>query len=288
MQIDESLVARLIGDQFPDWAQLAVRPVPNGGHDNRTFRLGADMSVRVPSHQEYAMQVAKEFRWLPALAPHLPLPIPVPLRLGKPGQGLPWQWTVNRWLEGQDAGTGAIVDREQCARDLAGFLNALRSVDAKGGPAAGPHSFYRGGDLSHYDGEARECMHRLRDVVATRAALDVWESALGAAWQEAPVWVHGDVAAGNLLVREGRLSAVIDFGLSTTGDPACDTTIAWTLFRGESRKVFRRDLTVDEGTWARGKGWGLWKAMLQLCEDRSEGTGNGQAFLQVIEDILAD
>ena len=288
VQIDAPLVARLIADQFPDWADLPVRPVKNSGHDNGTFHLGDEMSVRLPSAQRYAAHTTTEHVWLPKLAPHLPLPIPIPLASGEPAHGYPWHWTINRWLAGENAAIGRIDDPSQFAKDLAHFLNALQTIEAKDAPAPGLDNFFRGGELSVYDDETRECIDELRDVVDPRAATAIWESSLQAKSSGPPVWVHGDVAVGNLLVERGRLCAVIDFGQLAAGDPACDVTIAWTLFTEESRETFRAELSVDEATWARGRGWGLWKALLDLRRHRPSNPAEAARAQRVINDIDSD
>jgi aminoglycoside phosphotransferase (APT) family kinase protein len=264
--IDAALVERLVAAQFPQWAGLPVRPVELDGWDNRTYRLGDDLTVRLPSHPAYAAAVAKEQEWLPRLAPYLPVPVPVPVGRGRPGCGYPLPWTVNRWLPGTTADPARIDDVAAFAADLAGFLVALRTVDAAGGPKAGDHSFHRGGNLGAYDEETRTCLAALADRPWAAEALEVWEVALDSRWTAAPVWVHGDVATGNLLVRDGRLSAVIDFGCSAVGDPACDLVIAWTFLPDQAREVFRAGVDLDEASWARARGWALWKALRGLVD----------------------
>lgn len=285
--IDADLVHRLVAAQFPRWKDLPVRPVASGGWDNRTFHLGDEMTVRLPSAAAYSQQVDKEHRWLPRLAPLLPLPIPAPLAMGIPAEGYPWHWSVYGWIEGETARRERIADLSRFAADLAGFLTALNRVDPIGGPVAGAHNFHRGGPLSVYDGEARQAIEALRGRVDTQAVGAVWEAALAATWQGPPVWFHGDVAWGNLLVNNGRLSAVIDFGTSGVGDPSCDLAIAWTLFEGQSREVFRAAMAVDDATWARGRGWALWKALITAAGL----IGNQSEFdhsWRVIDAVLAD
>ena len=259
--IDVSLVRELVASQFPDWAHLPIERVEPNGWDNRTFRLGSEMSVRLPSHQRYAAQVEKEQEWLPRLEPLLPLPVPTPLARGVPGQGYPWHWSVYGWLDGDTASVGQIDDLNAFGSDLARFLRALYQVDPSGGPAPGLHNFFRGGSLNVYDGETREAIEALEGQVDPDSVTEVWEAALEASWHGAPVWLHGDLAASNLLVRGGRLSAVIDFGCSAVGDPACDLVISWTFLSGTSREAFRSGLSMDGGTWARARGWALWKAI---------------------------
>ena len=263
--IGVSLVGRLVATQFPQWAGLPVTPVELSGWDNRTFRLGEDMSVRLPSAEGYVPQVEKEHRWLPLLAPQLPLAIPIPLAKGVPGEGYPFVWSVYGWLEGETATAERIADPSAFANALADFLTALQRINPEGGPLPGPHSAFRGGPLATYDGETRRAILTLEGEIDAEAATAVWEAALEATWHGEIVWFHGDVAAGNLLIKDGRLAAVIDFGCSGVGDPACDVAIAWTLLSGKSREAFRTALPVDRATWARGRGWALWKGLITLA-----------------------
>lgn len=286
LEIDVSLVRRLLV-QFPQWADLPVKRVDVDGWDNTTFRLGEDLSVRLPSAQAYAGQVEKEHRWLPRLAALLPLSIPVPLAMGVPANGYPWHWSVYRWLEGENATIKSIADLQQFATTLAQFLAALQRIDPADGPPPGQHNFFRGGPLTTYDSETRDAIATLRGRIDADAVTAVWEAALRATWHGPPVWLHGDVSAGNLLVEKGRLNAVIDFGCTAVGDPACDLTIAWTLLSGESRDAFRAALPLDRATWARGRGWALWKGLITLVKHTTNPTKARNAR-GVIDEVLVD
>jgi aminoglycoside phosphotransferase (APT) family kinase protein len=246
------------------------------------------MLVRMPSAADYAEQVKKEQQWLPRLAPLLPFPIPAPLGLGKPSEGYPWEWSVYRWLDGESAASGRIADLNSFAMSLAQFLIALQSIDAKNGPLAGPHSFYRGGSLSTYSAETREAIETLKGKIDVASAIEVWEAALATSWQRPPVWVHGDISVGNLLVKEGNLCAVIDFGQLAIGDPACDLAIAWTLFKGESRAIFRKTLSLDDGVWARSRGWALWKSLIYIVDGLTNMNFEASQSWHIINEILAD
>ena len=270
IHIDAALVRRLIAAQFPDWADLAVTEAQPQGHDHRTFRLGPRMSVRLPSAERYAVQAEKEARWLPRLAPRLPVAVPEVLASGRATDAFPWLWSVRRWIDGSPVTATMPPDRVALAEDLARFLRALHAIPAADGPLAGMHNFDRGGPLSTYDLEMRGLVDRLGDSGDAAAVLDLWTRALATTWQHAPVWVHGDIAADNLLIRDGRLAAVIDFGSSGVGDPACDLAIGWTLFAGESRAAFRLALPLDADTWSRGQAWALWKALLTLGDDPAD------------------
>ena len=280
--IDVSLVRRLIATQFPEWADLDIKPVELGGWDNKTFHLGRHMTVRLPSQAAYSGQVKKEQYWLPKLAPHLPLPISTPLAIGKPEAGYPLYWSIYKWLDGNTASIEHIEDLSQFATMLAKFLIALQQCDSTGGPIAGEHNFYRGGHLATYDAETKEAIENLEDKSYAEGATKIWNLAVKSTWQYPPVWVHGDIAIGNLLVNNGQLSAVIDFGQLGIGDPACDLAISWTLFTGASRDAFRSALNLDKDTWARGRGWALWKALCWAFP------GEKRVDWRVVDEVLAD
>jgi aminoglycoside phosphotransferase (APT) family kinase protein len=287
--ITVELVSRLVAAQFPQWADLPLRPVETDGWDNATFRLGDGMSVRVPSSELYVEQVEKEHRWLPVLARRLPLPIPEPLAMGSPGLGFTRPWSVNRWIDGVPVLTAGVADMPQFAADLADFLSALYRIDPAGGPLPGTHNFMRGAPPGFYDPATREALRALRGHIDTGLAAEVWEAALDSVFDGPPVWFHGDAQPGNLLLDErGRLSAVIDFGTAGIGDPACDTTIAWTFLSGESRRIFAKRLPFDAGTWARGRGWAIWKAMIVLVKQLDGDPAEAAETKHVIEQILAD
>jgi aminoglycoside phosphotransferase (APT) family kinase protein len=286
--IDAQLVSNLIREQFPQWSDLPIRAVKESGWDNRTFHLGAQMLVRLPSAPAYASQIEIEQRWLPLLAPKLPLAIPTPLARGSPTETFPMPWSIYRWIDGERASADRIADLDEFAGDLAAFLIALQRIEAKDGPPTGAQNFYRGGALSNYDAQARNAIEILGSKIDASRATLLWIEALSSSWDRAPVWVHGDVSCGNLLVQNGRLHAVIDFGQLAVGDPACDLAIAWTLFRGESRAAFRNALNIVDETWARGRGWALWKALIvasELVETNAVEYANPWG---VIESTLSD
>lgn len=283
-----TLVERLITAQFPAWADLPITPAVPQGWDNRTFRLGTTMSVRLPSAVGYVAQVEKEHRYLWQLAPLLPLPIPVPLAQGVPAAGYPYPWSIYRWLPGDTAVTAPIADLPQFATEVGHFLAALQQIDPSAGPPPGWHSQQRGGPLTAWDADTRRAIAALGDTIDAEAVTGVWDAALAAPWHGAPVWFHGDVAVGNVLVQDGRLSAVIDWGCAGVGDPACDTVMAWTLFRGESRDAFRAALPLDTTTWARGRGWAVWKALITLVADRYTDPAKADEARRVINAVLAD
>jgi aminoglycoside phosphotransferase (APT) family kinase protein len=288
ISVDAELVRRLVADQFPQWADLPVRPVANGGWDNWTFHLGSGMSVRLPSAAEYALAVEKEHRWLPELAPYLPVPIPVPLAKGAPGAGYPYSWSVYSWLDGEPAAADRIADPVRFAIDLAGFLSALQGIDPTGGPLPGLHNWFRGGTLRTYGREVQRALTALDGHVDVDLAREIWDDALDASWDGAQRWFHGDVAQGNLLVAGGELAAVIDFGTCGVGDPACDLAIAWTLLTTEGRRAFRERLSVDGAMWARGRGWALWKTLTACARTLGRAEEEAASARRVLGEILAE
>lgn len=263
---DVSLVRRLLAARFPQWADLPIQPVLSSGTDNAIYRLGDDMAVRLPRIHWATTQVEKERRWLPRLAPHLPLAIPVPLAMGTPAEGYPWHWSISPWLEGENATLKNLTDPREAARDLADFITILRRIDATGVPRPKPGN--RGAPLATRDADTRAAIASLRGILDKDEIDDVtaaWEAALQApVWDGSPVWIHGDLQSGNLLAQRGRLSAVIDWGGMGVGDPACDDQIAWNFFTAESRDAFRAALEDDDATWARGRGWALSVALIAL------------------------
>ncbi|GGZ32142.1 aminoglycoside phosphotransferase family protein [Streptomyces poonensis] len=288
--IDFSLVRRLVAAQFPRWADLPVVPVRSAGTANAMFRLGADLAVRLPRIAGAAQDVDKEHTWLPRLAPRLPVPVPVPLVKGAPGEGYPWGWSVYRWLDGENPrphlaaapGTG----QEALARDLAAFAAALHRADPAGGPPS-----YRSEPLAERDAVTRAALAELRDVVDvvdTGAATAVWEAALAAPpWPGPPVWIHADLQPGNVLTSGGRLSAVIDFGCLGLGDPAVDLIAAWYLLPATARPVFRTALAADGAAWARGRGWALSVALLELRAYRETNPVMAAVARHVVRELLA-
>ncbi|GGY24492.1 aminoglycoside phosphotransferase family protein [Streptomyces omiyaensis] len=281
--IDEGLVRRLVGAQFPRWAGLGVRRVDSAGTDNAMFRLGDELVVRLPRAQWADGQAEKEQRWLPRLAPGLPLPVPVPVGAGVPGEGFGRAWGVYAWLDGADAWASPVADLAHAAEELGRFGVALRAADTTGGPRS-----FRGGSVTDWEGGALPgavAALAAAGLLDERAALDAWERVLALpAWDRDPVWIHGDLLPGNLLTRDGRLSAVIDFGGLGTGDPAVDLMPGWTLLTAATRPRFRAASRVDDATWARGRGWALcWG----LVTDHHYGGGDGPGTAAVPNPVLA-
>ena len=261
IKIDKNLVKKLIAEQFPQWESLPIHAVAQSGWDNRTFHLGEEMVIRLPSDKEYEPQIEKEYRWLPSLSKQLSFQITQPIALGKPSSTYPWHWSINRWIEGESASRQNIHDIKCFAEALGKYLREFQSLDATGGPLAGAHNFYRGGSLNAYDHEMRLAIPKIKNSHEQSLAALLWQEALDSEWHLSPVWVHGDIAVGNILVRSGRLHGIIDFGQLAIGDPACDLVIAWNFFSSEERSVFKNAVQLDNDTWIRALGWAFWKTL---------------------------
>ncbi|WP_203962581.1 aminoglycoside phosphotransferase family protein [Actinocatenispora thailandica] len=251
--VSVELVRRLVAEQRPDLAGLDVAVLANGW-DNLVCRLGDRLLVRLPRRAMAAELVAHEQRWLPELAPRLPLPVPAPVFAGRPGHGYPWPWSIVPYLPGRVAADTPPVS-SAAAVALGGFLAALHTPAP---PDAPPHAS-RGIPLARRAEGVADLLARLDDPSRRVAAAGLWQAVLEVpGWLGPPQWLHGDLHPANLLVERGALSAVLDFGDLTSGDPAGDLSVAWMLFDADHRSVFRAAYgAADDHTWQRARGWAL-------------------------------
>ena len=253
----DDIARALIGTQFPQWAHLSLSSIASTGTDNAIYRLGDELGIRLPRIERAVDAVTKEHAWLPCLAGHLPVPVPEPVTLGQPGGGYPYPWLVFRWLDGADVLAAPVADWSQLAREVADFVAALERIDTVRAPPAG----YRAGPLAPHANDTRAAIIGLGGVLDADRALTIWDEAVAAEpWTGAPVWVHGDLLPGNILLQDGHLSGIIDWGATGVGDPACDAMLAWSL-PPDARAIFRSALAIDEATWARGRGWTVQQAV---------------------------
>jgi aminoglycoside phosphotransferase (APT) family kinase protein len=289
-EIDAALVSRLLTEQFPHWAGAPVRVVESSGTDNVTFRVGADLAVRLPRTERTQGQVRKDVTWMPRLAPHVPLAIPEPLALGRPSEDYPFDWAVYRWLDGEPFQLDRLTDPIAAARGLAEFVRCLQRVDTTGAPVPPADPFSRGTPLAPRDALFREALEELRDEFDTGLMLAAWEASLAAdTWDGTPRWIHGDLMAGNVLVSGGELSAVIDFGTAWAADPAGDLLPAWYLFEADSRRAFRDAMEVDQDTWTRARGWVLSMELIVIPYYRANHPGEERdTEHSFIAELLAD
>ncbi|WP_433271138.1 aminoglycoside phosphotransferase family protein [Micromonospora vinacea] len=267
-QVDVSVdvVSALVADQFPRWRGLPVRPLPSAGTVNALFRLGPDIVLRFPllpsTDPEQRAELRREQEYAVLLGAHVPVAVPEPLGLGEPGDGYPGPWTAYQFIPGETAQPDRIGDLDVFARDLADVVTALRGIDAGGRVWSGNG---RGGPLAAEDTDVRAALAVSGALTDTAALAEVWDRCRAARRDDpADVWIHADLMPGNLLVRDGRLAAVIDLGAVGVGDPAVDLMPAWNLFDAGSRETYRRALGVDDATWERGRGWALQQAINAL------------------------
>ena len=261
LEIDETLVRRLLAGQFPKWADLPLRRIEPSGTVNAIFRLGDELSVRLPRRKGPTTPGSREFEWLPKLAPLLAVDVPVPVAQGRPSAGYPWFWEVHRWIEGETVPVTEI-DPVQAAHDLASLVGAMQKIDPAGAPQG------RGIPLAERDQEMRYWLARFHGDPRVTAE---WDRALAATpWDRGPVWHHGDLDVRNWLVRDGRISGVIDWGAMGVGDPACDVMVAWKLHSPAARDAFREALPTDGATWVRARGWVVSQAVAILAYYTSE------------------
>jgi aminoglycoside phosphotransferase (APT) family kinase protein len=264
--VDDALARRLVADQLPEWADLAVRPVTAWGTDNAVYRLGDDMVVRLPRTARTSRTLEMERYWLPRLAPRLPLAVPVPLACGAPSDAYPFPWSVYRWLPGENATPDRVADSGQLATDLAQFVAAMQRIELRDGPRPNDVNVFRGEALARRNARTRASIGSLQGELDTVAIAAVWDEALAApGWDGQPVWLHGDLDSRNLLAEDGRLTGVIDFGTLSVGDPAWDVMVAWKMLSAEARDGFRVTLSVDDGTWSRSRGLAVAQAVTALA-----------------------
>jgi aminoglycoside phosphotransferase (APT) family kinase protein len=265
IDISRTTVRQLLVTQFPQWKDLSIEPVMPLGTDNALYRIGEEMVMRLPRRERTVETLLKERRWLPRLAPHLPLSVPIPIAEGQPHVGYPFPWSVYSWIKGENATVKAVKDLNQFVFDLADFIAELQKIDSSAGPGPGEHNFFRGAPLRSRDEMTRSAIEMLGDTVDRDTVTAVWEAALAVGENKHPPrWIHGDLDSRNLLIEQGRLCAVVDFGCLGVGDPACDFMSAWKLFPSEARDLFRTRLSIDDSAWLRSRGWVLSQALMIL------------------------
>ena len=266
VEITPDVVGRLVLSQFPEWSSLPLRPLPSSGTVNALFRLGDDIVLRFPlqprpdeSHRAALIEEQTNAR---RIARHVPLTVPEPIAIGEPGAGYDGPWTAYRWIPGHTADERTMGDPHVFARDLAEFVAAFHRVDTGGRRWAGSG---RGGSLRALDAQVLGALGESTALTDVPKLTELWERCLAASEHDSPdVWIHADLMPGNLLVREGRLAAVIDFGAVCVGDPAVDLMPAWNLLPRDARETYRDALGVDATTWERGRGWAIVQAIMAL------------------------
>jgi aminoglycoside phosphotransferase (APT) family kinase protein len=290
--IDLALVRRLVDEQLPQWSSLPLAELPASGTDHRLVRLGDELLVRLPRVDWAIGQSEVEARWLPKLAPHLPVAVPERVAVGEPAHGYPWAWSVCRRIPGRAPDRWSAEDRQAIAEPLGRFCAALRAVDPTGGPVAGVATS-RGSLHGERDELTRSSIAAVADELDAAALMAVWEAALAVpAYDGPPAWMHADLLAGNLLVDEvdgvTSLVAVIDWGPMGVGDPAPDAATGWALFDAGTREAFRASAGFDDATWARGRGWALSTAAIALPYYRATSPSIAANARATLAEVLAD
>jgi aminoglycoside phosphotransferase (APT) family kinase protein len=286
--IDVPLVRELVAVQFPQWAALPLEPVESSGLVNAIYRLGSDLSVRLPLRPSSIDAVRREQAKLAALAPFLPVAIPAVEAIGAPTDAFPGEWSVHRWLTGTHPSADALADPRGLATDLAAFVDAFRRIDLPDRPPAYPGERRTRAPMAEMDSSTRKAIGELDGLIDTRAALASWEESLAAPYDGREVWVHSDLTPGNLLVSaQGRLTAVLDFETCGVGDPACDLFPAWHLLPANLRDEFRTALDVDDATWLRGRGRVLSQAVIVWSYQKDTNPAIANYARHVIGEVLA-
>lgn len=279
------LAKKLIDTQFPKYSHLSITEVKDQGHDNVTYRLGDKLLIRIPTTEIYAQKVSIEQEFLPKLAPYLHTNIPTPIGMGSPSKDYPLPFSIYEWIDGESANHVDSDNLNNIAIELATFLKELQSVDLNG-PMPGQHNWWRGDHLSVYDEDARKQISNLATTIDSNACLSLWEKACNTQWQHPPVWIHGDLSSGNIIIKDNQLHGIIDFGCMGMGDPACDLVIAWTYLPKEASNIFINSLSLDDDTWLRAKGWALWKATYELCQMKDHNTSKAKTQKDIIHKLL--
>ena len=288
VDITPSLVRLLLKEQHPELADLPLVDSGNGW-DNKVYRLGDGLAVRLPRRSAAASLVEHEQRWLPELAPRLPIAIPIPIRTGRPGCGYPWAWSITPWFEGTSAVSSPLRDPHTAAVELSAFVSALHLP----APHDAPRNPFRGVPLANRTPSIDERVKQLDGIVDSVAVMRIWDAALHACkWSGPPVWIHGDLHPANLLVVDAHITAVLDFGDLTAGDPATDLSVAWLLLPSPARATFReatREMgeAIDDDTWTRARGWALLFGLIFLSSSRDDEVMRAMGR-RTLDRVLAD
>lgn len=284
-QITKELVTTLLQIQCPQWAELPLEPIKSAGTDNALFRLGKNLVVRLPKIDWATNSIHKECVWVPRLAKHLNTPLSEPVFEGKADANYPWPWMIVKWNEGENPGFEKENEYETLAVDLAHFVSQLHDITLSDGPSS-----RRGTPLSSVDEETRTAIASLKNEIDVECITKLWDSLSQLPrWDKKPVWVHGDLLPGNILIKNNRLSAVIDCSDVGMGDPATDLIIAWSLLNQNSRKLFQENLkNIDEITWGRGKGRALSIALIILPYYKNTNSTLTAVARNMIRQILSD
>ena len=281
---DADLVRRLLASQHPQWAELPIERVPSAGTDNAIYRLGDDLAVRLPRIHWAVDNVAKEQKWLPVLAPHLPLAVPLPGAAGEPEEAFPYPWGVVQWLPGELATLDRLDDPVQAALDLAAFVRALQSIDSTGGP-----KHHRGLPVRLADEMVRTGIAGLRGEIDGDAVIEAWDRVVAAPdYDGPPVWFHGDLVVSQPPRPRRQAHRASSTGAAAASAiPPSRRSSPWSLFPPDARQAYRDAIGVDDATWERGKGWVL-TGVFGIPYYRDTNPVLVASKVRAIEAVLAD
>lgn len=283
--IYDGLVRGMVDSQFPQWAGLPLGRVQSSGTVHAIYRLGSDLAVRLPRAAEFTPALEREATLLPVLGPALPLAIPELVAVGVPTEDYPSTWSILRWIDGAPMAGTSVDDPESAAERLGAFVEALRSIEVAGEPSTNQ----RGRPLAASDEWTRASIAAVAGEFDPVVLTARWESALAVpSWDGATTWIHGDLLPGNLLIRDGDLTAVIDFGECAVGNPTCDLVAGWWVFEGSSRDVFRRASGADWDSWNRARGWALSGAVGALAYYARTNPEFSDQARRTIRSVIAD
>lgn len=274
-------IHNLVKNQFPEWRDLEIKPILPLGTDNLMYRLGNDKIIRIPITKESILDIEKEINCLPKFS-NLPITTPQIIAIGQEAKEQNSRWIICNWIKGDNFNKNNIQDQKQAAIDLANFINELQKIDITNAPES-----RRGKPLQNFDKKVRESIKSLDDCYDIKLLNNIWEKALDAEiWTKSPVWIHSDLHEGNVITHNGKISAIIDFGLAGIGDPACDIVPAWTLLQKEAQTTFRNHINADEETWKRGHGWALSFGVIAYSYYRKTKHPIAEISRKVIDEVI--
>lgn len=290
IKIDEIIAQKLITEQFPEFKNFEITSVKTQGHDNRTYKVGHDFLIRLPTAQRYASSIEKEQIWLPQFAPYISTIIPKPIRLGKPTSYYPYPWSIYTYIKGESANNVSLQDLNLpiIAEQVAQFLKELAAINTKNGPLPGPNNFYRGGRLDFYYKQTQAALQKLSTYFDVTAYEQLWHQAVQNRWLCNPVWIHGDMSPGNIIIENKQLKAVIDFSGIAVGEPSCDLVMAWTFFDETSKQIFKENLNYENNIWENGRAWALWKSLITLADMQDLQSPAAQTQYKILQNIMND
>lgn len=285
--IDKNLVNSLLKKQFPEFENLEIIALDYSSVDNKIFRLGDEYLIRLPSAKKYSFQSEKEQKFLSKIADFVTIKVPELVRAGKKSDIYPSNFSIFKWIDGETAKNIQQENKEQFAFDLANILLEFQKINIENFPCSDQKNFYRGGDLNNYNQEFLYSLNHVKDLINYNNAQEIWNLALNSKFSHKNQFVHGDLSGDNILIKNEKLEAIIDFGLMCQGDPACDLVIYWKFFDKKSREIFKNRLNFNEETWNRARGWCLWKSVITLDKIKDKKPKEAKDEILLIRDILS-